>query len=293
MRDYRRRLYRGNEYPVAIRLDARGSMRLQPASGAGLSRANVRIPPDEGCRSLVAQMLNAEIGRRPVLVTIEEAGKVYALAWLLADLDPGSDAWNRVVARFPARCNRAGALWESTCYLDQGPDTAALFRSLVYRERSESQSLGRIVVNRPDFDVLEKVVMARRRRQRRLRELPQGEQIRWGGIVCKKLSTVMLLPVDRSSRPISGSAPVITNVGDLPIAPRSAASMKRFADAIERFANQIPAADSLLSAHMLIAMQAPLLNAAADIREGARRRRSRPVDVGQPGLDSGVAGKSS
>jgi hypothetical protein len=154
-----------------------------------------------------AQMLKAEIGRRPVLVTIEEAGKLYALAWLLADLKPDSDAWSRVIARFPARCNRAGALWASTCYLDQGPDTAALFRSLVFRERSEGHSLGRIVIDRPDFDVFEKVVMAQRRRQRRLRELPQGEQIRWGGILCKKLSTVMLLPVDRSSRPISGSAP--------------------------------------------------------------------------------------
>lgn len=140
-------------------------------------------------------------------MTIEEAGKLYALAWLLADLKPDSDAWSRVIARFPARCNRAGALWASTCYLDQGPDTAALFRSLVFRERSEGHSLGRIVIDRPDFDVLEKVVMAQRRRQRRLRELPQGEQTRWGGILCKKLSTVMLLPVDRSSRPISGSAP--------------------------------------------------------------------------------------
>ena len=116
MRHYRRRVYRGNEYPVAIRLDAWGSMRLQLASGTRFSRANTRISPDEGCRSLVAQMLKAEIGRRPVLVTIEEAGKVYALAWLLADLDPGSDAWNRVIARFPAvatglaRCGRPLAI---------------------------------------------------------------------------------------------------------------------------------------------------------------------------------------
>jgi hypothetical protein len=69
--------------------------------------------------------------------------------------------------------------------------------------------------------------------------------------------------------------------------------MRRFADAIDTFAGQIAAADPELSAHILIAMQAPLLNAGADIREGARRRRSRPADVSQPGLDSDVASKSS
>lgn len=256
------------KYPFSICIGSRGDLRLQPSSGYGSSRFNRRILSDEGCRNLVTRMLKTEIGKRPVPLTLKEAGKLYGLAWLLADLEPSSPEWNRVIARFPTRCNRAGELWASSRYLREGRDTAALFRSLVFRERSQDQSLGRIVINRPDFDVLNEVLITQRRRQRGRPYLGQPRQIQWGGILCKKLSTVMLVTVNRSLRSKSGPTPVITNIGDLSIAPRSVTGMKRFAGAIERFADQIAAADSSISAHMLIAMQAPLLNAAADIREG-------------------------
>ena len=241
---------------------------MQLSSGYRWSRFDRRILRDEGCRGLVTRILKTDIGKRPVLVSLEEADKLYGLAWLLADLEPGSPEWNRVIARFPTRCHRAGELWASTRYLREGRDTAALFRALVFRERSPDQSLDRIVTGKLDFDVIEKVLRTPRRNRGRWRAPCQPGQMQWGGILCKKLSTVMLVPVDHSGRPISKSFPVITNIGDLPVPARSATSMKRFADAVQRLAERIGAVDPSISAHMLIAMQAPLLNAADEFRGG-------------------------
>jgi hypothetical protein len=260
-------------YPVSVCLGARGDLRLQLISDHGWSRFDRRILRDEGCRSLVTRMLKTEIGKRPIPLTLKEAGKLYGLAWLLADLEPSSPEWNRVIARFPTRCNRAGELWASTRYLREGRDTAALFRALVFKERSPDQSLGRIAIDRQDFDVIEKALGAQRRNGRRWRVPCHPGQIQWGGILCKKLSTVMLVPVDRSLRPIWKFFPVITHIGDLPLPARGTTSMKRFADAVQSLAERIGAADPSISAHMLIAMQAPLLNAADEFRHRTRSRR--------------------
>jgi hypothetical protein len=253
-----------------------------------------RILRDEGCRNLIENILDAKLGIRPVLVRFREACKLYALAWLLADLVPEDPTWARVVTRFAKRSARAATLWEHTTTGVDCADTAGLFRALVFGERCRSVSSHRVVIDDPDFDVLKRAIAlaarcahARYRRQlrkpRRHKSFgslaqsalshanPLSQRDQWAGVLCAKLSVVLLVPVNRLRRPLPGCRVIVTNMRDLRVANQRQFPGAHGAQALERLAKQIQAADPYASGHSILAMQGPLIVAAEELRARLRQ----------------------
>jgi hypothetical protein len=250
-----------------------------------------RILGDERCRSLIEDILDAKIGIRPVLVRFREACKLYSLAWLLADLVPESPIWARVVARFAKRSARAATLWEFATSGVDCADTAELFRALVFKQRCRAVSSNKVVIEDPDFDVLQKAVALdarnahawfRRRlpapyRHRAAGSLAQSassyanprsrkRRDQWAGILCAKLSTVLLMPVNHARRPFPDCPVIVTNIRDLRVPDQRQCRGTHAAPALERLAKQIQAADPYASGHSILAVQGPLLVAAEELR---------------------------
>lgn len=233
---------------------------------------------DERCRRLVEDILGTKIGVRPVLVRYREACKLYGLAWLLADLVPEDPIWARVVGRFARRAARAATLWEHTTTGVDCAATAELFRSLVFREQCQAVSSHRVVIDELDFKILHRAValdgrralLAPRRHGRSggLTEpaSSRAKRDRWAGVLCAKLSTLLLMPVDHMRRPFPGCPVVVTNIRDLRIPDRRQTRGADAAQALERLAQQIQAADPYASGHSILAMQGPLVIAAEELR---------------------------
>lgn len=257
-----------------------------------------RLRSDEGCRSLVEDLLGTRIGARPALVTFREACKLYGLAWLLADLVPGDPVRARVLARFAKRSVRAASLWEHTTTDFDCAETASLFRALVFEERHRATSPNRVVIDHPDIDVLRKATTWDPRRaylqhqfriqiQRQYRILARlksaalptvrrpvrAEKEQWAGVICSKPATLLLMPVDCLRRPISGYPAIVTNIRDLRIPDQGQGKRAYSARALESLAARIEAADPSASAHSLIAMQGPLLIAAEELKDRSRSRQ--------------------
>jgi hypothetical protein len=288
-------LKRRHQFPVSVGLDRAGKLLVRGVSRPMLPTRELRS--DEGVRSLVGELLGIKIGARPVLVTFREACKLYALAWLLADLVPEDPTWMRVLARFAKRLGRAGSLWEHTTTHFDCAETARLFRALVFGERHRGSSSNRIVIAHPDFDVLTKatawdldhylylrrflpirrhLLMASSKASALPPALPPATADRgqWAGVICPEPGALLLMPVDHRRRPKPGYHAIVTNIQDLRIPDQGQGKRTRAAQALEGLAERIEAADPSISAHSLIAMQGPLLVAAEELKAGTRRRQA-------------------